>query len=197
MILVTARERLARGAHQGAPNAGRSQGKTHPLPEADKNTCCKKPCTCPYPSAPADAASTASIQSEVKSKCKDCGRWIQLRRMLPGHWVAFEGYDRQHDCSHPPVRSSHPHETTAAAVLQSLEFPTISASALWPSVPGAPAQIPEQRPDLRTRYRTLLLRAMKEKKRVTVTYSSRGTMRVEAFVPERVNCKGVLWPLQW
>lgn len=34
--------------------------------------------------------------------CKYCGRWIQLRKMPHGQWVAFEGYDQVHDCQKSP-----------------------------------------------------------------------------------------------
>jgi hypothetical protein len=34
--------------------------------------------------------------------CRSCGRRIQMRKMPHGQWVAFEGYDHQHDCKVPP-----------------------------------------------------------------------------------------------
>lgn len=41
-----------------------------------------------------------------KERCKHCDRWIQLRHMPGGQWVAFEGYDTVHDCSKPVRKSS-------------------------------------------------------------------------------------------
>jgi len=33
-------------------------------------------------------------------RCKYCGKWINLRKMPHGQWVAFEGLDTIHECSH-------------------------------------------------------------------------------------------------
>jgi hypothetical protein len=41
-------------------------------------------------------------EKSYRRKCKRCGRFIQLRRMPAGQWVAFEGYDTPHDCNTPP-----------------------------------------------------------------------------------------------
>lgn len=35
--------------------------------------------------------------------CKHCGRHIQLRQMPGGQWVAFEGYDKVHNCDEPQL----------------------------------------------------------------------------------------------
>ena len=35
--------------------------------------------------------------------CKHCGRQIQLRQMPGGQWVAFEGYDKVHNCDEPQL----------------------------------------------------------------------------------------------
>ena len=37
--------------------------------------------------------------ASYKRRCKFCGKWIQLRQMPGGQWVAFEGYDEIHNCS--------------------------------------------------------------------------------------------------
>lgn len=39
-------------------------------------------------------------------KCNVCGRWISLRKMPHGQWVAFEGYDTPHNHYEPPPRST-------------------------------------------------------------------------------------------
>ena len=54
-------------------------------------------------------------------KCKSCSRNIQLRQMPAGQWVAFEGYDKPHDCSRAPnpklesSKESHQKRTRAEA----------------------------------------------------------------------------------
>lgn len=42
------------------------------------------------------------MPSSYSRNCRNCGRRIQLRQMPAGQWVAFEGYDTQHDCKRPP-----------------------------------------------------------------------------------------------
>lgn len=44
--------------------------------------------------------------SSYQRKCRDCGRRIQLRKMPAGQWVAFEGYNTQHNCKRPPRSKS-------------------------------------------------------------------------------------------
>lgn len=39
-----------------------------------------------------------------RRKCKDCYRWISIRQMPHGKWVAFEG-EKPHDCDTPVRRS--------------------------------------------------------------------------------------------
>jgi len=46
------------------------------------------------------------MSSSYRRRCKKCGRWIQLRKMPKGQWVAFEGYDTPHDCNSPPPEKS-------------------------------------------------------------------------------------------
>jgi hypothetical protein len=45
--------------------------------------------------------------SNYSRKCRDCGRWINLREMPHGKWVAFEG-DQSHKCDKPPASKATP-----------------------------------------------------------------------------------------
>jgi hypothetical protein len=72
-------------------------------------------------------------------KCRDCGRWINLRQMPHGRWVAFEG-DEPHNCDErptdkaaPPVRPSGPGPA---------EQPAEPFTPLYPKVPGSPTPVP-------------------------------------------------------
>lgn len=40
-------------------------------------------------------------------KCRTCGRWINMRQMPHGRWVAFEG-DEPHKCTTPSVITPKP-----------------------------------------------------------------------------------------
>jgi hypothetical protein len=38
------------------------------------------------------------MTESYRRRCKYCGKWIQIRQMPHGQWVAFEGYDTVHNC---------------------------------------------------------------------------------------------------
>lgn len=39
------------------------------------------------------------MSDSYSRRCKYCGKWIQMRQMPQGQWVAFDGYDSVHKCS--------------------------------------------------------------------------------------------------
>lgn len=52
------------------------------------------------------------MAESYRRRCKYCGRWIQLRQMPHGQWVAFEGYDTVHDCEKQPSSSNKSYTST-------------------------------------------------------------------------------------
>jgi hypothetical protein len=55
------------------------------------------------------------MASSYSRRCRYCSRWISMRQMPAGQWVAFEG-DSVHDCKRPPPRRmSSPQLRTPAA----------------------------------------------------------------------------------
>jgi hypothetical protein len=72
-------------------------------------------------------------------KCRDCERWINLRQMPHGRYVAFEG-DEPHNCSKGPAgRSASPARPTASRPVEGLAKPF---TPLYPKVPEPPARDP-------------------------------------------------------
>lgn len=39
------------------------------------------------------------MSESYSRRCKYCGKWIQMRKMPQGQWIAFDGYDSVHKCS--------------------------------------------------------------------------------------------------
>jgi hypothetical protein len=46
------------------------------------------------------------MSSSYRRRCKYCDRWISMRQMPAGQWVAFEG-DGAHDCAKPRAGAQH------------------------------------------------------------------------------------------
>lgn len=80
--------------------------------------------------------------------CRDCGERIQLREMRQGQWVAFESYDRVHDCSGPKQQL---HKT-----LSKSSSPSPSKAARTPPIVAPELlRLLSQQPYLHIRYRDL------------------------------------------
>jgi hypothetical protein len=43
--------------------------------------------------------------ANYRRRCRRCRKWIQLRQMPAGQWVAFDGYDTVHECRPDTVKS--------------------------------------------------------------------------------------------
>jgi hypothetical protein len=84
------------------------------------------------------------MSSSYKRQCKKCRRWIQLRQMPAGQWVAFEGYDTIHKCGEKPQggsrkagRSPDRSRTPAASQGPDLGFAEFDVPAMRPPGDGA------------------------------------------------------------
>lgn len=78
-------------------------------------------------------------------KCRNCGRWINLRQMPHGRYVAFEG-DQPHNCKKPVVVKAILKPGRAGG-LNDPEFPDVV-------VPGANTSQPDREPLLVTQIST-------------------------------------------
>ena len=131
-----------------------------------------------------------------KRQCKDCGRWIQLRRMPHGQWLAFEGFDTPHDCSRPPVRSRTVGEDPRREqVFGSLTFDTFEFRKM-PNIFSDkpkffPAPPPKPKPEkvlnlYQTRLKTLKI-AIREHRVIALSRSCGGTLTQGEFEPVKMK----------
>jgi hypothetical protein len=72
-------------------------------------------------------------------RCRDCGRWINLRQMPQGQWVAFEG-DQQHKCDERPTNRCAPPVKTSSP--GPAERPAEPFTPLYPKVHDSPTPGP-------------------------------------------------------
>ncbi len=61
-----------------------------------------------------------------KRRCKHCGKWIQLRLMPHGQWVAFEGYDTPHECIKQPIQNKPFGKSENANSIDDIDFAPIN-----------------------------------------------------------------------
>lgn len=83
-------------------------------------------------------------------KCRTCGRWINLRQMPHGQWVAFEG-DEPHKCKKPPVIKPKP-KAQPKPMPPGGDFPPINIpgdTAQRPTLKPAPTPPPTAKPQAR------------------------------------------------
>ena len=67
-------------------------------------------------------------------KCKHCGRWINIRQMPHGQWVAYEG-DQQHDCNKARIRKG---KRPGKVETERPGSQDESFKPYYPTVPGSP-----------------------------------------------------------
>lgn len=81
------------------------------------------------------------MRSSYRRKCLHCGRWIQLRQMPHGQWVAFEGYNTLHRCDEPHRRSPDEGlgDRQRAKQVPAMEDAQVPTSEVRSRRPNAPA----------------------------------------------------------
>src|SRR5262249_12104318 len=93
------------------------------------------------------------MASSYSRRCRYCSRWISMRQMPAGQWVAFEG-DSVHDCGRPPPqrvttsRSRRDAPTPAASgEFEDFEIPSRpGSSTLQTSEPFRRPGVPKTKP---------------------------------------------------
>ncbi len=73
------------------------------------------------------------MSSSYGRRCRYCDRWISLRQMPYGQWVAFEG-DSPHRCDKPPK----PAESQPPKKKKHINVPILSEEGFTPREPARP-----------------------------------------------------------
>lgn len=137
-------------------------------------------------------------------RCRVCGRLIQLRQMPAGQWVAYEGYDKIHDCNEPPPekvsRKFQSEQADKQKGYEDLEFKDIKLSEeakkekkkgpLFEQAIYQKVKVKSHREEIRE----LLDRAIRENRVIHITYKKKfGEVIIRDFEPlsrEQDSCYG-------